>query len=188
MDSSSDITGLLLELREGASDADEQLYDHVYGALKNIAQRHLRKGRPGETMNTTALVHEAYLKLVDQTQAQWADRAHFFSVASIAMRQIVLNYVRSKNAQKRGGGWSRIDFDEEQLNPHERAHVLIALDESLRVLSNYNEHLGRIVEMRFFGGMTEKEIGNVLGVSERTIARNWVKAKAFLSNSLSSGS
>ena len=131
MASSSDITALLIEMREGAPDADERLYAHVYDALKEIAHRQLRKVRSGQTLNTTALVHEAYLKLVDQTKAEWKDRVHFFSVAALAMRQILLNYARKKAAQKRGGGWQRIDFDEANLAPEGRAEVLLALDERL---------------------------------------------------------
>lgn len=184
MASSADITALLVEMRQGAPDADERLFAVVYDELKLIAHHQLRKVRAGETLNSTACVHECYLKLVDQTQAEWKDRVHFFSVAAIAMRQILLNYARKKGAQKRGGGWQRIDFDEANLAPEERAEALLALDEGLQQLATLDERLSRVVELRFFGGMTEEEIGGALGVSERTVARDWLKAKAFLSQAL----
>jgi len=186
MASSSDITALLIEMREGAPDADERLFAHVYDALKEIAHRQLRKVRAGQTLNTTAVVHEAYLKLVDQTQAEWKDRVHFFSVAALAMRQILLNYARKKAALKRGGGWQRIDFDEANLAPEGRAEMLLALDDALQQLATLDERLSRVVELRFFGGMTEKEIGHVLGVSERTVGRDWLKAKLILTQTLTS--
>ena len=186
MASSSDITALLIEMREGAPDADERLFAHVYDALKEIAHRQLQKVRAGQTLNTTAVVHEAYLKLVDQTKAEWKDRVHFFSVAALAMRQILLNYARKKATQKRGGGWQRIDFDEANLAPEGRAEVLLALDEALEQLAALDERLARVVELRFFGGMTEEEIGHDMGVSERTVGRDWRKAKAFLTQALTS--
>lgn len=184
MASSSDVTALLIEMREGAPDADERLFAHVYDALKEIAHRQLQKVRAGQTLNTTAVVHEAYLKLVDQTKAEWKDRVHFFSVAALAMRQILLNYARKKGAQKRGGGWQRIDFDEANLAPEGRAELLLDLDEALQQLAAVDERLSRVVELRFFGGMTEVEIAHVLGVTERTIGRDWRKAKAFLTHAL----
>lgn len=184
MASSEDITALLLEWQQGAPDTDKRLYAHVYETLREIAHRQLRRMRPGETLNTTALVHEAYLKLVDQTQARWNDRVHFFAVAALAMRQILINYAQKKSAQKRGGGWQRIDFDEALLAPEERAEVLLALDEALRQLTVLDERLSRVVEYRFFGGLTEAEIGHVLGVTERTVRRDWDKAKRLLAVTL----
>ena len=179
-----DITALLAEVRQGLPEADERLYDHVYDALHAIAHRQLRKRSAGQTLRTTALVHEAYLRLVDQTRAQWNDRVHFFAVAALAIRHILVNYARRKRAQKRGGGWHRLDLDEAALAPEERADVLLALDEALDDLAALDERLSRVVVLRFFGGMTEEEIARADGVSARTVRRDWHKAKAFLAHAL----
>lgn len=175
-----DITALLVEMREGEHEALDRLFPLVYEQLRRIARSQLRKLRPGQTLNTTGLVHDAYVKLVNQGQARWQDRAHFFAVSALAMRQILVNYAQRKGAQKRGGGWQRIDFDEALKAPEERADVLLTLDEALTRLSALDERLGRVVEYRFFGGMTEKEISHVLGVTERTVRRDWQKARALL--------
>lgn len=184
MSPSEDITALLIEWQQGAPDAEKRLYARVYEALREIAHRQLRRRRPGQTVNTTALVHEVYLKLVDQTQAQWQDRVHFFAIAATAMKHILINYAEKKGARKRGGGWQRIHFDEAGLAPEERAEVLLALDEALQHLAALDARLSRVVELRFFGGMTEEEIAHVLGVSERTVRRDWRQAKAFLAQAL----
>lgn len=175
-----DITGLLFEMREGERGALDRLFPLVYDELRRIARSQLRRLRPGQTLNTTGLVHDAYVKLVNQGQAHWQDRAHFFAVSALAMRQILVNYAQRKGAQKRGGGWHRIDFDEALMAPEERADVLLALDEALTRLAALDARLGRVVEYRFFGGMTEKEIAHVLGVTERTVRRDWQKARALL--------
>ena len=175
-----DITGLLVEMREGEHDALDRLFPLVYDELRRIARSQLRKLRPGQTLNTTGLVHDAYVKLVNQGQARWQDRAHFFAVSALAMRQILINYAQQKGAQKRGGGWQRIDFEEALMAPEERADVLLTLDDALTRLTAIDARLGRVVEYRFFGGMTEKEIAHVLGLTERTVRRDWQKARALL--------
>jgi len=174
------ITGLLVKLEAGDETALDQLLPLVYEELRRIAQRQLRRQRAGHTFDTTALVHEAYLKLVDQTCAAWADRAHFFGVAARAMRQILINHAHKHATLKRGGRWRRISFDESLLAIEEQADMLVALDEALTRLARLNERLSRVVEYRFFGGMTEEEAATALGVSERTVRRDWLKAKLWL--------
>ncbi len=181
---SEEITDLLMAMQRGTPDAMNRLFPRVYDELRDIAHRQLRKLRPGQTLNTTALVHEVYLKLVDQTQAGWKDRAHFFAVSALAIRQILVNYAQRQGAQKRGGGWQRLSLDEARLAPDERADVLLALDEALQQLAALDERLSRVVDYRFFGGLTEKEIAHVLGVTERTVRRDWRKAKALLAQAL----
>ena len=139
---------------------------------------------PGETINTTALVHDAYIKLIEYTKANYQDRIHFFAVAAKAMRQILLSYARKKSAEKHGGKFNRISLNNEIQSSQEQAEILIALDESLSRLKNEDERQHQVVELRFFGGMTEPEIGDLLGVNERTVRRDWVKAKAYLAKEL----
>lgn len=185
MPATPDATNLLVDLREGDREAVDRLFPLVYEELRRLAHLQRRRLQPGQTLNTTALVHEAYLKLVDQTRTGWNDRAHFLAVCARAMRQIVLNYARRQSAQKRGGGRAPLPLDEGRLARNERAGVLVALDEALTQLTKRDERMGRVVECRFFGGLTEKEIGHVLEVSERTVRRDWRKAKRWLAQALS---
>jgi RNA polymerase sigma factor (TIGR02999 family) len=174
------ITELLGEWRDGDAAALDRLLPLVYEELRRIAQRQLR-GQQGEhTLNTTALVHEAYLRLVDHTSCAWADRAHFFNVAARAMRQILINHAHKYATAKRGGRWRRIPLDERVLAVEEQADLLLALDEALTRLAGLNARLSRVVECRFFGGMTEEEVAAALGVSDRTVRRDWLKAKLWL--------
>lgn len=175
---------MLLDWRNGRAEAPDGLFPRVYDELRRIARGQLRRAWSMDTLNTTSLVHEAYIKLVDQTQAQWQDRAHFFAVSATAMRHIMLNYAEKKSARKRGRDWRRVTFDEALLTAGERAETLIALNDALKELASLDARLATIVEYRFFGGLTEGEIGCVLGVTERTVRREWAKAKAFLSQSL----
>jgi RNA polymerase sigma factor (TIGR02999 family) len=181
------VTALLKALQEGRPDAYEQLFGCVYDELRRIARAQLRRLRPGQTLDTTSLVHEVYLRLVDQTRTRWEDRTHFFAVSALAMRQILVNYARQRAALKRGGGWQRAAFDEASLVPEERAEVLLDLDDALTRLALYDERLSRVVEYRFFGGLTEEEIAAVLGVTERTVRRDWNKARALLTSFLEDG-
>jgi RNA polymerase sigma factor (TIGR02999 family) len=174
------ITRLLGQLRDGDPTALDRLLPLVYEELRRIARRQLRQQRAGETLNTTALVHEAYLKLVDQTGVAWTDRAHFFGVAARAMRQILINQAQKYGTRKRGAGWRRISLDETVLAVEEQAGMLLALDDALTRLAELNERLSRLVECRFFGGMTEEEVAAALGVSDRTVRRDWLKAKMWL--------
>jgi len=180
-----DITGLLIAWRAGDEGALDLLFPRVYDELRHIAHRHLGHEREGHTLGTTALVNEAYLKLVDQTRAQWADRAHFFAVASRVMRRILVDYARRHQAQKRGGAAAPVTLDDEALPnativADERADMLLALDEALTRLAELDERLSRVVECRFFGGLTEEETAEALSVTARTVRRDWVKAKGWL--------
>lgn len=181
----SDVTGLLKTARDEDEAEVDALFDHVYDELYDLAHRQLQRLRPGETLNTTALVHEAYLKLVDQSITEWEDRAYFFSVAATAMRHIIINYARRQNAQKRGGDAEHVSFDERRMAPHRSAETFIALDRALDCLAERDERMARVVELQFFGGMTQKESAAVLDVSPRTVRRDWKAARAWLSKALS---
>ncbi|RMI19784.1 MAG: sigma-70 family RNA polymerase sigma factor, partial [Calditrichaeota bacterium] len=156
----------------------------VYDGLHQMAQRHLRRERRGHTLNATALVHEAYMKLVDQKRVNWQNRAHFFAIAAQSMRRILINYAHKRKAQKRGGGQVIVTFVEESMPRETRAEELIALDEALTRLSKMNERQGKVVEYWFFGGLTHEEIAEVLGVSLPTVRRDWRLARAWLTREL----
>jgi len=179
------ITEALCALRNGAPDAMDRLAPLVYEQLKLIARRQLRAEPAGHTLSTTALVHEAYLKLVDQTRAEWQDRGHFFAVASGAMRRILVDYARRYRAARRGGGDDGapvrpISLDNTEIPAAERADALVALDEALERLGRLDERQARVVECRFFGGLSEAETAAALGISQRTVAREWVTARGWL--------
>ena len=179
------ITEALYALRTGAPDAMDRLAPLVYEQLRRIAHRQLRAEPVGHTLSTTALVHEAYLKLVDQTRAEWQDRGHFFAVASGAMRRILVDYARRYRAARRGGGDDGapvrpISLDNTEIPAAERADALVALDEALERLGRLDERQARVVECRFFGGLTEEETAAALGISQRTVAREWVTARGWL--------
>ena len=185
MPDSSDVTALLGQLQEGRDEAADALFPLVYDELRDLAHRQLRRRRPGQTLNTTALVHEVYLKLANAEQTGWNDRAHFFAVSAKAMRRIIIDYARKKAAQKRGGDHRPVSFDEAMMASQERATTLVVLDRALTALTERDERMGRVVELRFFGGMTEKEVAEVVGVSARTVRRDWRKARAWLAQALS---
>ena len=174
------ITDLLLQVSVGDPSAMDRLYPLVYEEMRQIAHRALQREHPGHTLGTTGLVHEAYLKLVDQTRVGWRDRAHFSAVAALAMRRILLDYARRYRRDKRGGGRRALSLDESAVSLDERAENLVALDEALTRLSELSPRLGRVVECRFFGGLTEEEIAETLGVTTRTVKRDWVKARGWL--------
>jgi len=179
-----DITGLLLAWRGGATDARDRLFPLVYDQLRRIAHRQLGGERADHTLGTTGLAHEAYLKLVDQTRVAWADRSHFFAVASQVMRRILVDYARRLRAEKRGGAPKRVSLTDAMLVAEERADTLVALDEALIQLAAVDERLSRVVECRFFGGLTEEETAEVLDVTARTVRRDWIKAKGWLQHAL----
>ncbi len=181
------ITRLLGEMRAGSSDAFERLWPLVYADLERIAHRQLGLEPAGHTLSTNALVHEAYVRLVDQTRVQWADRAHFFSVAAHVMRRVLVDYARRHRAARRGGGQrSAISLELlESMNDGsiavgERADVLLALDDALQRLATLDARQARVIECRFFAGLTELETAEALGVTTRTVARDWVKARGWL--------
>jgi RNA polymerase sigma factor (TIGR02999 family) len=173
-------TWLFQEMRNGDETALDRLLPLIYEELRRIARRQLRQQRAGHTLNTTALVHEAYLKLVDQRCVGWQDRAHFFAVAACAMRHILINHARRHATAKRGGRWRRVPLDDAVLGVEEQADLLLALDEALGRLAALNHRLGRVVECRFFGGMSEEEVAMVLDLSARTVRRDWLKARMWL--------
>lgn len=178
------ITALLQEARQGDEDAARQLWQATYDDLREIAHRELLRRHTGETLQTTALVNEAYLKLVNQQEVGWHDRVHFFSVAATAMRHIIVDYARQRSRKKRGGGVRPLPLNETVLAAEAQADTFLALDRALNRLATLNERLAEIVEYRFFGGMTEEEIAALYGVSERTVRRDWRKAKAWLAAAL----
>jgi RNA polymerase sigma factor (TIGR02999 family) len=185
-----EVTRILAAARQGDGSAMDRLMTLVYDELRAVARRQLRRWRPGQTLDTTALVHEAYLRLVDQAGASWQDRNHFLSVAGVAMRHILVDAARRRTARKRGGEGVKITLDE--LRPGQSgpdasgtAIDILALDEALTSLAARNERLSRLVELRFFAGLTEEETAQTLGTSERTVRRDWLKARAFLFHTLS---
>jgi RNA polymerase sigma factor (TIGR02999 family) len=180
MDARHEVTGLLEAWRGGDVGAIDRLLPLVYEDLRRIAHQQLRRNRPGYTLNTTALVHEAYFKLVNQTRVEWADRAHFYAVAAQAMRRIVLDHARRYRAAKRGGEGQRVPLDDVDLPVEERAELLIAVDAALTRLGALDGRLSRVVECRFFGGLTDEETAAALGVTARTVRRDWAKARGWL--------
>ena len=160
--------------------AAESLFPLLYDELRRIAHRQLGLERSGHTLCTTALVHEAYMKLADQTRAHFASRAHFLAVAAQAMRRVLIEYARRVRSDKRGGKWQRLDLDQVEIPVEERAEALVSLDGALQRLAALNPRLSQVVECRFFGGMSEEETAIALGVTDRTVRRDWVKAKGWL--------
>jgi RNA polymerase sigma factor (TIGR02999 family) len=180
MDAGQQITDLIIELQDGDPHAWDRLLPLVYDELRRVARRQLRSQRGDHTLNTTALVHEAYLKLIGPARVPYASRSHFFGVASCAMRQVLVGYARRHCAAKRGGEWQRVPLDFTQISVEQRADTLIALDEALTRLASMSERLSRVVECRFFGGLTEAETAEALSITERTVRRDWIKARAWL--------
>jgi RNA polymerase sigma factor (TIGR02999 family) len=181
-----DVTALLHAAHAGDSSANEALFRIVYGDLKRIARRQLGRRDAAATLTTTALVHEAYLRLARPGSLDLNDRTHFFSLAARAMRQILVDHARKRTAEKRGGGALALELDEGRVGvADDRADVLVALDDALAKLECVDERLARLVEWRFFGGMTFEEAAVGSGVSDRTLKRDWKRAKAFLYRELS---
>ena len=181
----SSMVELIRAVRAGHRTEFDRLFASLYDELRRVAHRQLRDRRFGEMLDTNALVHETYLRMVDQARAEWADRAHFFAYASRAMRAVVVDYSRRQYRAKRGGGQPRFSLDERDLPVEEQSEFLLSLDEALTGLAARSERLARTVECRFFGGMTEEETAEALQVSDRTVRRDWLKAKAWLYAELS---
>lgn len=174
------VARLLDETEEGDAEALDRLLPLVYEELRRIAHRQLRNRSGGHTLCTTALVHEAYLKMVDPARVGWEDRGHFFGVAARAMRQILIDHARKHATAKRGGRWHRVTLERAEIAVEERADTLLALDEALTRLADEHERWARVVECRFFGGMTEEETAAAVGVVARTVRRDWLQAKMWL--------
>ena len=173
-------TELLLRAGAGEKDAVERMFPLVYDELRRLARRHLARESPGRTLTTTELVHEAYLKLIDQSRVQWNGRAHFLGVAAIAMRRIVVDRARSRRRLKRGGPNVFVPLESADLGADDRADLVVALDEALDRLRALDERQARVVECRFFGGLTEDETAEVLGIGVRTAKRDWARARSWL--------
>jgi RNA polymerase sigma factor (TIGR02999 family) len=181
----ADMTELLLRAARGDKQAEADLIARVYRELHRIARAYLRNERPDHTLQATALVHEAYLKLVAQREIDWKNRAHFFGIASQTMRRILVDYARQRNAEKRGGGGTNLSLDEGLVISDDQCDLVAELDTALLKLGELNERQAKIVELRFFSGLTEEEIAKVLGVSSRTVKRDWTTARAWLYGELS---
>jgi RNA polymerase sigma factor (TIGR02999 family) len=181
------VTELLVRWKAGDQEALKCLVPLVYKELRDIARHHLRRERPGHTLQSAALVHEAYLRLVDQRPFNTENRAHFLAVASRLMRQILVDYARTHGAAKRGAD-RMVELDASVVLPQVRSTDLVALDDALNALANLDEQQGRIVEMRFFGGLATDEIAGVLGISASTVKRDWNVAKAWLTRQMKKGS
>ena len=184
---SQPVTELLVRWRAGDQGALEELVPLVYQELRAIARHHLHRERPGHTLQSAALVHEAYLRLVDQRPFDTENRAHFLAVASRLMRQILVDYARSHGAAKRGADHT-IELDTSIVLAQARSADVVALDDALNGLTKLDEQQGRIVELRFFGGLATEEIAEVLGISASTVKRDWNVAKAWLTRQMRKGS
>lgn len=180
MPSSHEVTRMLQNWRAGDAAALDELLPLVYDELRRLADGYLRRERDGHTLQATALVHEAYLKLIDQQHLNWQNRAHFFGVAAQVMRHILVDHARAHRADKRGGGEAPLALDEAIAVSHERAADLIALDDALTGLAGIDPRKARIVELRCFGGLTEEETGEALGISVATVRRELRLAEAWL--------
>ncbi len=181
MGTSGEITQLLVRLRKGEEGVYDKLYPLVYDRLRTIANQQLSKGSNNHTYSRTELVHEAYLKMIDQTQIDVTDRSHFMAIASRCMRQILIDYARKKHAEKRGGKKKNLTYiDEIFARQKNKAQELIDIDDALKRLEKLNERLSRVVEMRFFGEMTIPQTAEALGISESTVKRDWRKARGWL--------
>jgi RNA polymerase sigma factor (TIGR02999 family) len=180
-----EVTRLLRDWRNGNRDALDQLMPLVYDELRRLARRHMRHQAPGHTLQTTAVVNEAYLRLIDQPGIDWQDRAHFFAVAAQAMRYLLVDHARSQHAAKRGGAAQHMELDEVAVIAPERSAEMLALDEALGRLAALDPRQGQIVELRYFGGLSLEETAEVMGISSITVRREWGKAKAWLYRELS---
>lgn len=182
-----DITRILNEWNERGPEAEALLLSQVYDELKRQARYLMARERSGHTLQPTALVHEAFLKLGDGSKIQWKDRSHFYGIISRMMRQILVDHARAKTAAKRGGAPIHLSLDDVQVPVEQRASSIVAIDEVLRRLEKIDERQAKIVEMRFFGGMSNPEIAAALSISDRTVLREWHSAKLWLYRELNNG-
>ena len=185
MSSPSHVTELLQAWGGGDSAALNKLLPHIYDELRRLAGHYLRRERPDHTLQPTALVHEAYLRLIDTNNVRWQNRAHFFGVAAKAMRHILVDYARSRQAAKRGGEVRLVSLDEAAAVSAERSAEMVALDGALENLAAFDQRKSRVVELRYFGGMSVEETAEVLKVSPETVARDWRLARTWLLRELS---
>jgi RNA polymerase sigma factor (TIGR02999 family) len=186
LSSSNEVTALLIDWSNGDKAAYDKLVPLVHDELHRLAHRYMSRERPGHTLQTTALVDEAYLRLVDK-KVQWQNRTHFFAIAAQVMRRILVDHARAHAYQKRGGGAQKLELNEAMVMARERGAELIALDEALVRLSQFDARKARVVELRFFGGLTVDETAQVLGISPNTVDRDWSTARAWLYNFVMTG-
>ncbi|HEX3321407.1 MAG TPA: sigma-70 family RNA polymerase sigma factor [Terriglobales bacterium] len=182
-----DVTRLLIEWTGGSQHAMEELLPLVYDELRRLAGSYLRRERSDHTLQSTALVHEAYLRMVDQRNVTWQGRAHFFAIAAQMMRRILVDHARGRDAAKRGSGACKITLDEGLLAPAERDINLVALDQALEMLAKLDPKQARIVELRFFAGLSIEDAAEILKISPATVKREWAMAKAFLTRQMKLG-
>jgi RNA polymerase sigma factor (TIGR02999 family) len=183
-----EVTGLLDAWANGDRAALDRLLPLAHHELHRLAHRHLQRERTGHTLQTTALVNEAYLRLVGQRRSRWQNRAHFFAIAAQMMRRILIDHARKLAFAKRGGDTPKISLDEACVIAEERAEELVALDDALQSLARVDERKGKVVELRYFGGLSVEETAEVLGVHPDTVTRDWRRAKAFLRREMETGS
>jgi RNA polymerase sigma-70 factor (ECF subfamily) len=181
------VTGLLMAWGNGDRAALDALIPLVQGELRRLARHHMAGERPGHSLQPTALVHEAYLRLVDVRQVRWQNRAHFFALAARLMRRILVDRARARRYQKRGGGARQVSFDEALAVSMERGEDLIAVDEALVALTQLDPRRGQVVELRFFGGLTVEETAEALKISQETVMRDWKLARVWLARALEQG-
>jgi len=174
------VTQLLNDWTNGSQAARDELMPLVYEELRRLAHRHMGRERPGHTLQTSGLVNEAFLRLVDQTNVHWKNRAHFFAIAAQIMRRILVDYARSRRYAKRGGGARQVSLDEGLIVSEGRSAEVVELDDALKALAAIDQRKSQIVELRFFGGLSIEETAEVLGVSPGTVMRDWTLAKAWL--------
>ncbi|GAA5520881.1 sigma-70 family RNA polymerase sigma factor [Aliifodinibius salicampi] len=181
MAESSDVTRLLISLKKGEDGVYDKLYPLIYDELRNLAYSHMNRQSADHTLSRTELVHETYLKMIDQTQIDFSDRSHFLAIASRCMRQILIDYARKKQAEKRGGKQKDLTYIDGIFNgQNSKAQELIDIDDALKRLAELNERLSKVVEMRFLGEMTIEETADALDISESTVKRDWMKARGWL--------
>lgn len=183
-----DVTSLLQEIKKGNRQAERELIPLVYAELRRIAGAYLRHEAPGHSLQATALVHEAYLRLTGIREVDWQSRGHFFAVTASIMRRILVDHARASHARKRGDGWKAVSLNEAILPAPDRGPEILALDEALTRLAQLDERQSKVVELRFFAGMSEEEAGKALGISARTVKREWRIAKAWLFKELNCSS
>jgi RNA polymerase sigma factor (TIGR02999 family) len=187
-DSSQEITHLLVRWSHGEREALEELTPLVYDELRRLAKAYLRRERPDHTLESTALVHEAYMRLIDQNQVEWHNRNQFFAIAASLIRRILVDHARARIAAKRGGPALKLSLDEAVAASEQRDLDLVSLNDALKALNDLDEQQARVVELRYFAGLTIEETAEILGVSPATVKREWVVAKAFLRREMLRGS
>lgn len=184
MNSSAEITGLLTDWGDGDEQALEKLLPLVEKDLHRLAHYQMRRAHPGNTLQTTALINETYIRLVDQNRVCWQNRAHFFGIAASLMRRILLNYIRDRKRLKRGGGDLQVSLSKADGISNEKAKEIIALEEALNRLAEIDERKARVVELKYYGGLSVEETAEVLKVSKITVTRDWNMAKAWLAREI----